>query len=214
MNVVGDPRYWLASFPKGFIPDVLSGIKASWDRMAKPPRTEIETRITKKLKHELRQDPTLKDLPLRIAREFTLDDPDTGEELGRIDLCWFHGYHDQTYIAFECKRLNVSFLSGKRSLAADYVGEKGMGCFLSGKYSAGHGHGGMLGYVMDGKVSDAQNSVKSAIGRKKTELCMDMCDDFGPSLLLPGDVRVRETRHHLGSVGLVMYHVFLAVETA
>ena len=117
------------------------------------------SRITRKLKHELRHDRTLRDLPLRIAREFTLDDPDTGEELGRIDLCWLHGHHDEAYLAFECKRLNVSFASGKRSLAGDYVGEKGMERFLSGKYSAGHEDAGMLGYVMDGKVAGAIEAV-------------------------------------------------------
>lgn len=211
MNVVGDPRYWLPSFPKGFIPDILSGIKASWDRMTKPCRTEIETRITKKLKHELRQDPMLKDLPLRIAREFTLDDPDTGEELGRIDLCWFHGYHDETYIAFECKRLNVSFLSGKRSLAADYVGEKGMGCFLSGKYSAGHEHGGMLGYVMDGNLSAAMSAVSIAILNARDRLFMSSHASLSKSSLHPDDSQIRETGHLVHAVRLTLHHVFLPI---
>ena len=209
MNVVGDPRYWLPSFPKGFIPDILSGRKASWDRMAKPSRTEIETRITKKLKHELRQDPALKDLPLRIAREFTLDDPDTGEELGRIDLCWFHGYHEETYIAFECKRLNVSFPSGKRSLAADYVGEKGMGCFLSGKYSAGHEHGGMLGYVMDGNLSAAMSAVSTAILNARNRLLMSSDESLSKSSIHPDDLQLRETGHLVHAVRLTLHHVFL-----
>jgi hypothetical protein len=211
LNVVGDPRYWLPSFPKGFIPDILSGIRASWDRMTKPSRTEIETRITKKLKHELRQDPTLKDLPLRIAREYTLDDPDTGQELGRIDLCWFHGYHDQTYMAFECKRLNVSFPSGKRSLAADYTGEKGMGCFLSGKYSAGHEHGGMVGYVMEGDLSAAIDAVSTAVLSARGRLFMPVDASLSKSSLHPDDPQMRETGHLLEDVKLTLHHVFLPI---
>lgn len=179
--------------------------------MAKPSRTEIETRITRRLKHELRQDPTLKDLPLRIAREFTLDDPDTGEELGRIDLCWFHGHHEDAYIGFECKRLNVPFRSGKESLAADYVGKEGMERFLSGKYSAGHEDGGMLSYVMDGNLSAAMSAVSSAIMGRRDRLSMPLRGSLARSSVHPNDSQMRETVHTVSALSLTLHHVFLPV---
>lgn len=100
---------------------------------------------------------------MRVAREFVVDDADTGEELGRIDLCLLYGHEESVYFAFECKRLNVPFPSGMKSLAGEYVGSQGMMCFVTGKYADGHEHGGMIGFVMSGDVGTAIQAVRHAI---------------------------------------------------
>ena len=46
-------------------------------------------------------------------------------------------------LRFEAKRLN----SATGHTVAKYLGEEGLGCFLSGKYPMMHAEAGMLGYV-------------------------------------------------------------------
>jgi hypothetical protein len=49
---------------------------------------------------------------------------------------------------FEAKLLHRS------DSVAEYVGPRGLGCFLSGQYASGHDDAGMLGYVQNGGVPD------------------------------------------------------------
>jgi len=62
-------------------------------------------------------------------------------------------------LRFEAKRL------GKTSghTVAIYLGELGMGCFLSGKYPLTHGEAGMLGYVQSGDEKDWSDRIKRAL---------------------------------------------------
>ena len=48
---------------------------------------------------------------------------------------------------FEAKRLYI------HSGVAEYTGKDGLGCFISGRYAAGHPDAGMLGYVQSESVS-------------------------------------------------------------
>jgi hypothetical protein len=69
-------------------------------------------------------------------------------------------------IVYECKRLNTSTPNGRASLAGKYVGEGGMGCFLTGQYSSEEELAGMIGYVMDGDMTFA---FKQVIAKVQTE---------------------------------------------
>ncbi len=51
---------------------------------------------------------------------------------------------------FEAKRLRVT---DSKSLAS-YLGQNGLGCFLSGRYAASSEQAGMLGYIQSGAASD------------------------------------------------------------
>ena len=84
-------------------------------------------------------------------------------------------------------------------------------CFITGKYSKGLIAGGMIAYIMDGKMSSAIRDVKSAIQRKCVELRMLVCKGLSPSSLKPGQKAVKETRHNLDSKDFVIHHIFLPV---
>lgn len=211
MNVIGNTQLWRPLFPHRFMPEILVGIRESWERMKSPSRTELEPRITRHLRRELLHDPAIKRLPLRVERELPLDDPDTGEERGRIDLGFLHGPHPECYLAFECKRLNVPFPSGKKSLAPEYVGTNGARCFLSGKYSTGHEHGGMLGYVMDGDLPGAIQAVSHAVEANREQLLMRRQGSLQSSSIRPDDAQARETVHFVEERKLTLHHLFLPV---
>lgn len=131
MNVVGSSDEFAPLFPNDFLDDIIGRVFVAWDRIPKPITETLETRITKLLRHQYAYDPIIKQLPFQIRRELTVDDPESGDELGRIDLCLLHGNEEDVYFAFECKRLNVTFDSGFKTLAPAYVGEDGIGCFVS-----------------------------------------------------------------------------------
>ena len=67
-----------------------------------------------------------------------------------------------TYLAYECKRLNERRDDGRRSLARKYVMD-GLSRFVAGKYSENLPVGCMLGYVLDGDVEYASLSVRAKI---------------------------------------------------
>ena len=64
---------------------------------------------------------------------------------------------------------------------------------MTGQYSKMVRHGGMIGYVLDGKVSDAMNDVEANIRERHEELCMNPPGAFQPSAALAGESRARET---------------------
>jgi hypothetical protein len=83
------------------------------------------------------------------AEHFAVHDdrPESGDDVEgrrrpRIDIVVERtGRGPRPRFHFEAKRLNRS------GSVAEYVGERGMGCFLSGKYAKDEPDAGMLGYV-------------------------------------------------------------------
>ena len=67
-----------------------------------------------------------------------------------------------TYLAYECKRLNVRRRDGRRSLSTEYV-KDGLLRFVESQYSDNLPIGCMLGYVLDGDLDHATSSVKAKI---------------------------------------------------
>src|SRR5205823_9163345 len=137
------------------------------------------------------------------------DDPKTGEELGRIDLKFLPAVsaREEVYFAFECKRLNAIEDGHRRTLAPEYVTE-GMMRFVTGQYAATMLHGGMIGYVLDGKNADAVRLVERNIASRATELNMAAPATLGRSVLRPDNEMIRETTHLLGR-SFRLHHVFL-----
>lgn len=66
-------------------------------------------------------------------------------------------------LRFEAKRL--SSVTGHT--VAWYLGEDGLGCFLSGKYPTTHGEAGMLGYVQSGSETVWAKQIESKLSRDK-----------------------------------------------
>lgn len=211
MNVVGTSDNFSPLFPDDFLENIVGRVFVAWNRIPKPITEVLETRITKLLRHQYAYDPIIKQLPFQVRRELAIDDPATGEELGRIDLCLLHGNEEDVYFAFECKRLNVTFPSGRfESLAADYVGPEGIGRFISQKYARGQQHGGMIGYVFNGDIDAARIAINKQLARHAKDLSivsrrLEICG------LLPENDQLSETRHSINDGAMAIYHLLLPV---
>lgn len=90
---------------------------------------------------------------------------------GQIDIAVLVTKRRETYLAYECKKLNVTGADGaRRSQAGAYVGKEGMMRFVTEKYAERLPVGCMLGYVMDGDLSFAYARIEAAIMAEKQSL--------------------------------------------
>lgn len=213
MTAIGDPGLWSDTFPEELLPRILDLVMDTWQDFEKPPPTDHEVPITRRFKHALKQAKDYRRLPVRIEREPAEDDPITGEELGRIDLKFLPAMsaREEVYFAFECKRLNALEDGSRRTLAPEYVTE-GMMRFITGQYAGSMQHGGMIGYVLDGRCDDAIRLVGSNIRSRSGELKMDSPASFAKSTLRPDNEMIRETGHRLSRL-FRLHHLFLASPT-
>ena len=91
--------------------------------------------------------------------------------LGEVDIAVFLTQDHDTYLAYECKRLNVRRSDGRRTLATEYV-KCGVARFARGQYSRELPVGGMLGYVLDGDVTHAAWSVRQKIVELRRDIAL------------------------------------------
>jgi hypothetical protein len=80
--------------------------------------------------------------------------------------------------------------------------------FVTGRYAAMMLHGGMIGYVLDGKCADAIRLVERNIVSRSTELKMKTPAALAGSSLRPANDVIRETKHLLGPT-FRLHHLFL-----
>jgi len=214
MTIFGSADVWAEFFPDDLIPDILNMVVVVWSSFTKPNFNDHEVPITKRFRSSLEQYKDLKMLPIRIDREVPVDNLDTAQELGRIDLRLTHGYRSDVYFAFECKRLNVSTEGGKllASLAGEYAGVNGMMRFVGSEpqYGKSLKQGGMIGYVMNGKTANAIKSVDKQVKKHHIDLQMKSSDGLSSSSRLSKSC-IKETSHHLPDVKFMLHHVFLPV---
>jgi len=209
--VIGDAEIWSDTFPDQLIPRVVDLILNTWSGFDKPTSADHEVPVTRRFKHALKQAKDLQRLPVRLEREPAEDDSRTGEELGRIDLKFLPAVsaREEIYLAFECKRLNVLENGARRTLAPEYVKE-GMLRFVTGQYAASVYHGGMIGYVLDGRCDDAIQFVGQNVSARANELRMNSPARLEQSTLRPAINLIRETRHNLEpSRSFCLHHLFL-----
>jgi len=214
IGVVGDGRLWKKDlFPEELIPEILELVITSWETFEKPARFDHEVTISKAFKEWIRAQKNLReDLPFQIFRELPISNTQT-EEDGRIDI--FFAYmgtsREDIYFAFECKRLRIPYPSGLVTNSSDYVGNQGMMCFVTGKYSRNVANAGMIGYVMDGKANLAITSVRGLINKKRDALRLAGNTGLDFSSIIPNRQNARETTHILSDKQLKIHHLFLAV---
>ncbi len=166
-------------------------------------RTRLEDPITRNLIRRLKLEPQLRGR-FHIVSQFeiidsVLDrDPDP---LGYIDVAiLFSVEDDEVCLALECKRLNVN----GASLAGKYVNE-GMMRFVAGQYVPTVPIGGMIGYVMDGRVEKASQSVIEQIRLKLAHLC---CTET--SILFLSEPDHFSTSHVRATINIELRHQLLA----
>ena len=212
MAIIGSPKEFLEI--EDFIPKILAMVLDAWSSFEKPLPNKHEVPITRKFRLKLLQHRDLNGLPLKIEREVSIDDPETGEEIGRIDLCLTYDHRSEVYFAFECKRLNVIDKNGRTSsLAKEYV-MNGMTRFVGSnpQYAIGLKQGGMIGYVMNGKIDGAITAVNKQVKANYMDLQMKSSKGLNPSSRLPNGL-TRESLHHLPDREFTIHHVFLPIST-
>ena len=84
--------------------------------------------------------------------------------------------------------------------------------FIRGQYAAQIRHGGMLGYVLDGNVTQAIQNVSGVIRNRFQELGMELPGEMLPSSVRPDDSRLRETHHARRYISgrFQIHHIFAA----
>ena len=207
---IGNPDMWADMFPGELVPDIIELILEAWSQVKLSKSDRLEVPLTRKLYCHLISLKRHALLPFSVWLESSEIDVVSMAEKGRIDIRFSHGYREDVYFAIECKRLNVCRGRRRVFLADEYVNE-GMMRFVSGKYAAGLDKGGMLGYVMDGRLDDAISSVTMAIESRKQMLAMAANSTLKKSLTCPQNRRVHETNHKSSSCQILLHHMFVAV---
>ena len=208
---------WDPVFPEEEVPFILAAVLRSGARLKKRHPTELENDLNDRLRDELDRDPELRSRPTELFREVPLYDRKRARQkpLGRTDLLFLYSTGARKpwpYFVIEAKRLHVNFPSGWQSLISEYVtGHQGMMCFIDQRYSRDLRCGGMLGYVFDGQVDKARESVGSLISVNHPTLKCAGSAPWVPSLILAGERRISESRHALPRGAFVIYHLFMPV---
>lgn len=209
---IGDVDAWAEVFPDELVPKIVDLVWDTWVAFPKPDRDEREVPITRRFKCALKRAKDYIRLPVRIEREPAEDDPETDQELGRIDMKFSPAGSalEQVYFAFECKRLNATENGTSRPRASEYVAE-GMLRFVTGQYAGAMRNGGMIGYVLDGDCVNAIRLVGQNVVGNRSTLCMPADGTLGVSSLRGGNALIRETAHNLGrDEQFRLHHLFLS----
>lgn len=214
MSVIGSPENW-ADFLQQMLPQLLRLTIDTWRSLPGPLGSDREDDITNALCGELRANRTVRQLPFYVDTQMVELDPVPGEDLGRLDIAFrptgLSGPPSESiYFCLECKRLNVLTNGQIRTYASEYV-LHGMMRFVSGQYSHAVRHGGMLGYVFDGNVQTAINSVAKNIQKQRVKLGMEPPGQLRQSTILPNETGARETQHRRNhdSALFQIHHLFV-----
>nr|VFJ86064.1 MAG: hypothetical protein BECKLFY1418B_GA0070995_100194 [Candidatus Kentron sp. LFY] len=204
-----------AKFPEEEISYILSSVLRVGAALRKKSEREKENPITIRLCKRLKRIERFRDGPLEchLQQEIPSFDPDDDSIIGRMDISVSGvGGGSETYFAIEAKRLRFLYPGGTFETGSpEYVGEKGMMRFVTGKYAPFMQAGAMLGYVFDGNTEKVWSGIGKYIRRKTEMLQMDDPRKLVPSGILPGE-RVGETRHHrMKDRIFILYHVFISV---
>lgn len=95
---------------------------------------------------------------MQFLREPQSDRAEFDTPMGLIDIMVSYTWDESTYLTMECKRIS----SSENSLALKYV-RNGVNRFASGKYSAGHSFGIVVGYVICGNPSGCIDRVQNTL---------------------------------------------------
>ena len=220
MSAIGDSSVWRDQIVTSY--DLVhAGVMSAWPsckasidstdavartrnagKRAKAARRRREDPITRNLVRHLRLMPTLRGR-FHIVSQYELITADLAKDpdpVGYVDMgILFSIGLEEICLFIECKRLNVN----GASLAADYV-SKGMMRFVTGKYAPDLPLAAMIGYVMDGEVSKASDSVLAQIRKYLADLCSA---ESLISLAAPGEFITQHTRT---SVDIELRHQLLS----
>jgi len=210
MNVAGTFDHYADAFPTGLLPQIFSVIITEWPNSPRPEGNPLENRITNRFVGHLKNAMRKRALPFNFIPQPALADADSDSESGKVDI-YVHSSstHPDAYFVFECKQLNVQYDSRFATEASAYVGDKGMGCFISGQYPTTCDCGGMLGYVMDGNVPAAASAVNRALRNCQGQLRLRPPQELAQATIVADYGGVHQTTHCRNQHELLIYHLFL-----
>jgi len=105
---------------------------------------------------------------------------------------------------FECKRL------GKRHFVRDYLGEEGLGCFLTEQYARGCDEGGMLGYVQSEDCSAWANKIETTLSADANGYRLVPSSKWESHIIINEIPECYRTQHARPSMGrITIYHSLL-----
>ncbi|UCE59250.1 MAG: hypothetical protein JSU63_17620 [Phycisphaerales bacterium] len=111
----------------------------------------------------------------------------------------------RTRFSFEAKRL------GKDHPVGEYLGQDGMGCFLSGAYARDDDQAGMLGYVQAGTPQQWVGRIRSALETDPSRYNMPELERFSSVEIVDGLNHTYRSNHDRPSVGrrVSIFHTLL-----
>ncbi|WP_316897192.1 hypothetical protein [Pseudodesulfovibrio indicus] len=166
----GNPEEWLPGLIE--LGDIMvdSLIPEAWPECREKMRGEIchEDAVTKVFVRQLHK--AKKKICPRMSFQIISQHPvyPSDDDTGIIDIVVMFGGDEDYYLGYECKWLEKK--RDKKSdsgLVGEYLGEGGLGCFLSGKYAPCMPVGYMVGYVASGDVAVAEAKVEARMERRK-----------------------------------------------
>lgn len=209
MTLFGDPQAWTDRFVS-FDERFLERIALVWPSCCRATGTQPkEDVITINLVGRLLKDPIVRRICHWVEYQFEpfgLTPDGALYSRGKIDLAVLLDQERESYLAYECKRLNVINSGGRSSLATQYV-QEGMMRFLTEQYASSLPMGCMLGYTMDGDIAFAFDRIDEAISAHPAIGLVE-----GPSRL--ADVqsirRFRTTHQRQASGDIELRHALLS----
>ena len=168
--LLGDSRVWLSAF-QNYEQQAIDCITTAWPQVLEGINsTSIENEITRTLCFWLRKDRRLRDIGVLIPFHYLLElnANKIADAPSEIDFSIQIGDDPDHYLAFECKRINVEFPSGKKSLIYEYI-EEGLMRFITLKYAPKVPLACMLGYVSDGDLISASTKLEKGLLKHSTK---------------------------------------------
>jgi hypothetical protein len=128
---------------------------------------------------------------------------------GFIDFKMFYGWGTQEdYFGIECKR--ISSTGKDRNLATEYI-KNGIMRFVTGIYSPGHDFAAMVGFIIDGKLTDCIDLVRERLTKYSQEACVEedwiVEHDFG----IQNNIYRTIHRQQGQSILFRLLHLFLVI---
>ena len=210
--IFGDPKKWTEKF-KRLDDRFLECVLAVWEQcVARLPEDPYEDAITINLVKNLRRNTKARRLFHHLGYQHDPVGNAPGGWVyskGKMDMVLLLDPGCERYLAYECKRLNVSRSrnGGIDSLAGNYV-RKGILRFVTEQYAEHLPVGCMMGYVLDGNMNSAQSKVRDAIDTHKVQIGLVE----GPMDEVPiGFIKKFASRHCRPSSGtyIELRHAFL-----
>lgn len=112
----------------------------------------------------------------------------------------------RNHLSFESKRLS------EKNPVRTYLGNEGLGCFLSGAYAAEDDDGGMIGYVQSGKPGEWSESLAKDLASTEYAVCVG--GELQKHEFKEGPEYIFVSRHRRSSVGrdIRVFHTLLVFQ--